>query len=81
MNFGSGQSFDLQKLNFKWNFLQLKLIRGGEYGDHVVAAIARQRRFVVFDFAVGASFDETVIVRRFQYDQTHRLLFQIVDEE
>jgi hypothetical protein len=42
---------------------------------------ADETRVIVGHFSVGFSLDETIIVRRFQYDETHRIHLEIVDEE
>jgi hypothetical protein len=42
---------------------------------------ADKTRVIVGHFSVGFGFDETIIVRSFQYDETHRIHLEIVDEE
>jgi hypothetical protein len=42
---------------------------------------ADETRVIVGHFSVGFSLDETIIVRRFQYDETHRIHLEVVNEE
>ena len=51
------------------------------YRDHVMFFSTDETRSIVSNFSMGFSLDETIVIWSLQYDETHCIHLEVVDEK